>query len=65
MEAYFIVYLTTGSVLSFNRLCNRVVHSASNLCRFMHDGSDNGETCLALIPYDKILYIERKEETKI
>lgn len=64
MKAYFIAYLTDGSILVFNKLCNRVVHSSSSLCQFMHDDSDNKEICLALIPYDKILYIERKEEIK-
>lgn len=61
MEAYFIVYLTNGFSLSFNKCCSRVEYNSCTLCRFVHDGADGGTT-LALIPYDKILYIERKEE---
>lgn len=63
MTEYFKVHLIDGCSLRFNKCCTRVEYSSSTLCRFVHDGADGGTT-LALIPYDKILYIEHKEENK-
>lgn len=54
MNAYYVVYLKDGRVLYFDKQCNKVNYNDSRLCVFFDDYK---KRCLAMVPYENILYI--------
>ena len=58
MNEYFKVFLDKGCVLDFDKKCNRVKFNSDRFAVFVHiDENAGSEKNLALIPYDKIIYI--------
>ena len=61
-DAWFVVYLKNGFSLGFDCECNQVDYSDNKVLK-CYKLFDDGKSklLLALVPYDEILYVLRKE----
>lgn len=58
----FIVKLVDGTILNMSDECNHVSYNKENMCVFSNmDKDTNTYKTLAIIPYDKIMYIFSKQ----
>lgn len=61
-NGYFVTYLKDGTVLDFNKKCNSVDYTGTHMALFK-DERERCYTTLALIPYENINHISRKDKT--
>lgn len=62
--SYFIVKTRDG-IYDFGKRCNSVSYNDPKVCIFKSRDLDPAYETLALIPYDNILMIERREEKDV
>lgn len=62
MYTCYVAYLKDGTRLDFDKQCDRVNYSDSNFCVFF---DDYNKRCIAMIPYENILYILAYKEDEL